>query len=412
MWVWIWVSSRDGRGRQPEAVAPPSRGTRPSGRARSGSPSRIAGSSTWMISTPAASRSTTSSRIASASCLHVSERGWSSRTNDHISIVTGPVSMPFTGLSVSDWAYLIQSTVIAFGPRDVAEEDRRPHVARAVGLHPGVLGEHVAVHLLGEVLDHVVALGLAVHEHVEADLLLEPDHALDLAAHQVEVLLLVDLALAQPHARLADLGRLRERADRRRREERQAEPLALRLAAFGEGALRGGRRRRSTCRQPLAHLRDCGCAARCGGPRAPCGWRRARRRSRSLALVQRLASSAATSSSFWTANDIQLSTSSSRFGSLRLSIGECSSEQEVETTSSLAGQRPQLLQQREAALEVVDPDVAADHDAREQRLALGPAVLGDQVEVPLAAHEVEADALDRQPARAPGTPRRRGRSRC
>ena len=47
--------------------------------------------------------------------MHVSERGWSSRTNDHMSIVTGPVSMPFTCLSVSDCAYLIQSTVIAFG---------------------------------------------------------------------------------------------------------------------------------------------------------------------------------------------------------------------------------------------------------------------------------------------------------
>ena len=47
--------------------------------------------------------------------MQVSERGWSSRTNDHMSIVTGPVSIPFTGLSVSDWAYLVQSTVIAFG---------------------------------------------------------------------------------------------------------------------------------------------------------------------------------------------------------------------------------------------------------------------------------------------------------
>jgi len=47
--------------------------------------------------------------------LHVSERGWSSRTNDHMSIVTGPVSIPLTGRSVRDWAYLIQSMVIAFG---------------------------------------------------------------------------------------------------------------------------------------------------------------------------------------------------------------------------------------------------------------------------------------------------------
>ena len=83
----------------------------------------------------------------------------------------------------------------------------------------------------------------------------------------------------------------------------------------------------------------------------------------------------ATSSSFWTANDIQLRTSSSRRGSLRLSIGECSSEHEVETTMSLAGGPRSSSQQVEAALEVVDPHVPAGHDAREQRLVLRPAVL-------------------------------------
>ena len=30
-------------------------------------------------------------------------------------MVTGPVSMPFTGLSVRDWAYFAHSTVIASG---------------------------------------------------------------------------------------------------------------------------------------------------------------------------------------------------------------------------------------------------------------------------------------------------------
>ena len=109
--------------------------------------------------------------------------------------------MPLTGLSVSDWAKAIQSVVIGAGPADVAEQDRRAHVARAVGLHPGVLGEDVALHLLGEVLDHVVALGLAVDEDVEADLLLEADHALDLGAHAALVLGLVDLALREASAR-------------------------------------------------------------------------------------------------------------------------------------------------------------------------------------------------------------------
>jgi hypothetical protein len=35
---------------------------------------------------------------------HVVSRGWSSRTKDQLSMVTGPVSIPLTGLSVSDCA--------------------------------------------------------------------------------------------------------------------------------------------------------------------------------------------------------------------------------------------------------------------------------------------------------------------
>jgi len=41
---------------------------------RSGSPSLSAASSIWMIAAPACSRSTTSSWIASAICVHVSRR--------------------------------------------------------------------------------------------------------------------------------------------------------------------------------------------------------------------------------------------------------------------------------------------------------------------------------------------------
>jgi hypothetical protein len=43
-----------------------------------------------------------------------------------------------------------------------------------------VLGGEAAGELLGEVLDHVVAFGLAVHQDVEAGLLLEGDHLVDL----------------------------------------------------------------------------------------------------------------------------------------------------------------------------------------------------------------------------------------
>ena len=57
-----------------------------------------------MMRIPAASRSAISSLTASATWRAVSASGWSARTNDHDSIVTGPVSMPLTGLLVRDWA--------------------------------------------------------------------------------------------------------------------------------------------------------------------------------------------------------------------------------------------------------------------------------------------------------------------
>src|ERR1035437_5148855 len=73
-------------------------------------------------------RSAISSRSATATWRAVSPGGWSSRTNDHARIVTGPVSMPLTGLAVRLCAYLDQSTVIGLG-RDTSPQriDGRVH---------------------------------------------------------------------------------------------------------------------------------------------------------------------------------------------------------------------------------------------------------------------------------------------
>src|SRR3981081_3257314 len=53
--------------------------------------------------------------MADASCLHYSRGGISSRTNDQLRIVTGPVNMPFMGFLVSDCAYFHQPIVMGFG---------------------------------------------------------------------------------------------------------------------------------------------------------------------------------------------------------------------------------------------------------------------------------------------------------
>ncbi len=152
-------------------------------------------------------------------------------------------------------------------PRDVAEEDRRLHAAGAVGLHPAVRREGEAGELLAEVLDHVVALGLAVDEHVEADLLLEGDHLVDLAADELVVGGLVELAFAQLAAGGADRVGLRVGADRRGRQLGQAEALRLQRPPLAEG------------RGPLVVASPRGRRPARGPPGRWCGWRCAGRRS-------------------------------------------------------------------------------------------------------------------------------------
>src|SRR6266542_2763473 len=111
--------------------------------------------------------------------------------------------MPFTGRWVSDWAYR---------------------------LHPAVLGERNTVELLAEILDHIVALELAVHQHVQADLFLERDGLGDLRLDEALVILGAQLMVVQLAPRRPHLVGLRERTDRRGRIPRQTH---LRLPAHG-----------------------------------------------------------------------------------------------------------------------------------------------------------------------------------
>ena len=113
------------------------------------------------------------------------------------------------------------------GARDVAPQDGGTRAARAVGLYPAVARGREAVEQLGEVLNHVVTLGLAVDEDVQAQLLLESDDRGDLLAHASLVVRVGQFAAGVGGAGLTDLGGLRERSDGRRGQRRQVQALGL-----------------------------------------------------------------------------------------------------------------------------------------------------------------------------------------
>ena len=118
---------------------------------------------------------------------------------------------------------------------DVTEQDGRLHTARPIGLHPAKAAEGIAFQLLAEILHHVVTLGLAMHQHVQAQRFLLTHTAGHLGLHGLLVGRRINLASLELTTCLADLGRLRERADGGSGKRRQLEagPLALRPHRIG-----------------------------------------------------------------------------------------------------------------------------------------------------------------------------------
>ncbi len=114
---------------------------------------------------------------------------------------------------------------------DVAKQDRRFDAARAVALYPALGRDQHALQQLAEILDHVVALGLAMHQHVESQLFLPQQRCVDDATQLLFVVGARDFAGFVASAQLTQLTRLWERADRRSRQRRQAKPSSLSLAS-------------------------------------------------------------------------------------------------------------------------------------------------------------------------------------
>ena len=111
------------------------------------------------------------------------------------------------------------------GPLDRAGDDGLVVVAVAVATHQPALLE--AGQVFGEVGHHVAAVHLAVHQHVQAQLLLLFDPEGGGALFQLVQLIGGDLALAEVAAPLQQVVGLGEAAHRRDREERQVESELL-----------------------------------------------------------------------------------------------------------------------------------------------------------------------------------------
>ncbi len=118
----------------------------------------------------------------------------------------------------------------------VAEDDRRLHAAAAVALNPAVGREGATVQELGEVFDHVAALEFAVHQDIDAGLLLALDDSVD--ARLDESLVIVPGKRPQPEfsPRRAQLAGLGKGARRRGRKKRQTKDFALLGHTHGKGA--------------------------------------------------------------------------------------------------------------------------------------------------------------------------------
>ncbi len=153
---------------------------------------------------------------------------------------------------------------------DVADNHRRLDAARAVTLHPAVLGEDETLQVFAEILHHVVTLRFAVHQHVEAQTLLFGDRLFDMLRDAGAVAGAVDIAFFEIEPQAADLGGLREGADSGGRPGRQIKAAALRAGADGVstgalGILRGDRRQTPADRR-VVHAAGVGAMANWRAP--------------------------------------------------------------------------------------------------------------------------------------------------
>src|SRR6266567_699497 len=89
--------------------------------------------------------------------------------------------------------------------------------------------------LLAKVLHHIIALKLAMHQHIDPQFFLPGDNLSNRPFDKLLILLGCDLSLLEASAHLAHLGGLREGTNRRGWQRWQIQSLGLYLLSLGVG---------------------------------------------------------------------------------------------------------------------------------------------------------------------------------
>ena len=267
-----------------------------------------------------------------------------------------------------------------------------------------MLREGKAGELLAEILHHVVALELAMNEHVEANLFLPAHGARGFFAQEALVGGSVDDILPMVGTRLAHLRCLRERPDGRCRIGRQTELAALDLPP---GLERRDSRRDSDGSVAAIRALTAGLLIFGEVRRDAITAEAASRAARTLSRPSfRARASTTSSATFCTAKASQLRTSGSRSVSRSRSIGVCSSEHDGATTISRPDATTGSMRSRMAfrsAAQMLRPSMTPNDKTRSGRAPASTAssCSGARTRSTCRPCTGNASAVDRLSARLP-----------
>jgi hypothetical protein len=99
------------------------------------------------------------------------------------------------------------------------------------------LGKEKTGKVLPKIFDHIVAFVFTMHQDIQPQLFLDADDLRDFRLDGVMILNRSDGRFLKGFAQLPDFGRLRKRANRGRRQERQLQCFFLQLGPLRESGL-------------------------------------------------------------------------------------------------------------------------------------------------------------------------------